>query len=81
MKRIQTALALAGLWAANAAHAAGGDVGNTAKQATQQTIRFLHVIFLECLYPSGGVGHGWRRIPPRSTHAATAEILGAPTGK
>ncbi len=46
MKRIQTALALAGLWAANAAHAAGGDVGNTAKQATNWTAIILFVVFV-----------------------------------
>jgi len=46
MKRIQTALALAGLLAATAAHAAGGDVDDTAKQATNWTAIILFVGFV-----------------------------------
>ncbi len=46
MKRIQTALALAGLVAATAAQAAGGDVGDTAKQATNWTAIILFVAFV-----------------------------------
>ena len=46
MKRIQTALVLAALLAATAAHAAGGDVGDTAKQATNWTAIILFVGFV-----------------------------------
>ncbi|BCN40685.1 acetate permease [Alicycliphilus denitrificans] len=50
MKRIQTAassaLALAGLWAANAAHAAGGDLGQAAKQETNWTAIVMFAVFV-----------------------------------
>ncbi|MBS0507493.1 MAG: cation acetate symporter, partial [Proteobacteria bacterium] len=50
MKRLQhtasTALALIALWAGNVAHAAGGDVGQAAKQETNWTAIIMFAIFV-----------------------------------